>query len=149
MGVLISIFRHCYGYGDNNVLNIPKQAEKPEKTSGEPTEEVPNSYPSNEKHDQSLKRNQREGVVGLSHEKVLKGITYEKFEAVVEKLSERYELSDRLKNEILEVKRSETHRGEVRLQGDRYLAVVLKGESWLDLYLSTASIRHFSKDYWC
>ena len=145
MGALISIFRHCYGYGDNNVLNIPKQAEKRGKTSGEPTEEVPNSYPSNEKHDQSLKRNQREGVVGLSHEKVLKGITYEKFEAVVERLSERYELSDRLKNEILEVKRSETQRGEVRLQDDNHCAIVVKGETWLDLYISTASITLFSR----
>ena len=88
-----------------------------------------NSYPSNEKHDQSLTRNQREDVAGRSHEKVLKGITYEKFEAVVERFSERYELSDRLKNEIVEVKRSETQRGEVRLQGDRYRAVVLKGET--------------------
>ena len=89
---------------------------------------------------QLLTGNLSDGIGALSHEKILKGISYETFEAVVEKLSVRYELTDRLKNEILEVKRSETQKGEVRLQDDKYCAVVVKGETWLDLYISTAII---------
>ena len=71
-----------------------------------------------------------------SHLKRLKGIKNKDFEKVVERLSKRYEISDDLKNRILEVKENESPKGEHRLEGERYCAVVVKYEVKLDIYLS-------------
>ena len=143
MGKLLSIIRYWYGSANDNVLSVDRQIKKSGTLSRRQLEVV--SHSGEEKDEQLLTRHKSDGIAGRSHEKILKGITYEKFEAVVEKLSERYELSDRLKNEILEVKRSETQRGEVRLQDDSHCAIVVKGETSLDLYISTASITLFSR----
>ena len=70
--------------------------------------------------------------------KSLKGIENKDFVVVVERLSKRYKISNDLKDRILEVKENESPRGEHRLEGENYCAVVVKHEDKLDIYLSKA-----------
>ena len=71
-----------------------------------------------------------------SHVKSLKGIENKDFKIVVERLSERYKISNDLKDRILGVKKNETLKGERKLEDGKYCAVVVKYEDKLDLSLS-------------
>ena len=54
-----------------------------------------------------------------SHVKSLKGIKNNDFEIMMERLSERYKISDHLKIKMLEVKTKNQPRGEYRLEGEK------------------------------
>ena len=72
-----------------------------------------------------------------SHVKSLTGIKNKDFETVVERLSKDCKISDHLKIKMLEVKTKNHPRGEHRLEGEKYYAVVIKREDELDIVLSS------------